>query len=167
MVRNEQKASMSDSISPGGPADADIRLLKKERVYRNAWTIELTSGEKVWVDRLDVERTYLGWIDGVPDRAATDREVAAALAFVRAHFHGPEPVLLPPVLFDPDSDAPILQPLRFAAQVRSCSGVDGSEGSWMNLVWFAEIDDEKSIKAFVEEALARVDWKRQAEGFES
>ena len=155
---------MSDSISPVGPADADIRLLKKERVYRNAWTIELTSGETVWVDRLDVERSYLGWIDGVPDRDAMDREVAAALAFVRTHFHGPEPVLLPPILFDPESDAPILPPLRFAAQVRSWSGVDGS---WMNLVWFAEIDDEKSIKAFVEEALAQVDWKTQAEGFES
>ena len=36
----------------------------------------------------------------------------------------------------------------------------------MNLVWFAEIDDEKSITAFVEEALAQVDWKAQAEGFE-
>jgi len=36
----------------------------------------------------------------------------------------------------------------------------------MNLIWFAEIDDEKSIKDFVREALAQVDWKMQAEGYE-
>ena len=36
----------------------------------------------------------------------------------------------------------------------------------MNLIWFAEIDDDKSIKGFVEEALAKVDWTAQATPFE-
>ena len=61
----------------------------------------------------------------------------------------------------------VLPPLRFVAQIWSGEPIeDEDHGSWMNLIWFAEIDDEKSIKAFVEEALAQVDWKRQAEGYE-
>ena len=54
------------------------------------------------------------------------------------------------------------------AQIRSDERIDESDsGSRMNLVWFAEIDDEKSIKAFVEEALAQVGWKGPAEGYET
>lgn len=75
-------------------------------------------------------------------------------------------MVIPPVLFDPDSDEPILPPLRFAAQISSWERInEQDDGSWMNLIWFAEIDDGKSIKAFVEEALTQVDWKRQAEGY--
>ena len=60
-----------------------------------------------------------------------------------------------------------MPPLRFVAQIRSGERIDERDsGSWMNLIWFAEIDDEKSLKAFVEEALRQVDWKTQAEGYE-
>jgi hypothetical protein len=76
-------------------------------------------------------------------------------------------VLIPPKLLDADSEERILPPLRFAARISSREVVaPGSDGSWMNLVWFADIDDEKSIKDFVCEALMQVDWKTQAEGFE-
>ena len=167
MDRNSDTRPMTTYRSLVGLPEHEVKILKRRRVYRKPWPIGLGSGEKVWVDRLDVQRTYLGWIDGVPDRDAMEREIVSALAFVRAHFHGPEPVLLPPVLFDPESDAPILPPLRFAAQVSSWDTPGNDCGTWMNLVWFAEIDDEKSIKAFVEEALAQVDWKSQAEGFET
>jgi len=97
----------------------------------------------------------------------TLQAIERARAFVRQHFHGPEPVVIPPLLFDPGSDEPILPPLRFVAQISSWDRInEQGDGSWMNLIWFAEIDDEKSIKAFVEEALRQVDWKTQASGFE-
>ena len=74
--------------------------------------------------------------------------------------------MIPPKLYDATSDSPILPPLRFAARIRSWEPVNvEDEGSWMNLVWFAEIDDNKSIKSFVEEALAQVDWQNQAAGY--
>ena len=149
------------------PADPeDLRVLKKRKVYSRAWSIRLGSGESAWVDRIDVERNYLGYIDGLPGRGNHLKAIERARAFVRQTFHGPEPVVIPPVLFDPDSDEPILPPLRFAAQISSWERInEQDDGSWMNLIWFAEIDDEKSIKAFVEEALAQVDWKTQAEGY--
>ena len=76
-------------------------------------------------------------------------------------------MVIPPVLFDPDSDEPILPPLRFVAQINSRERInEQDDGSWMNLICFAEIVDDKSIKKFVEEALAQVDWKTQAEGFD-
>jgi hypothetical protein len=39
------------------------------------------------------------------------------------------------------------------------------DGSWLNLVWFAEIDDKKSINDFVESTLKNVDWDNEAESF--
>jgi hypothetical protein len=36
----------------------------------------------------------------------------------------------------------------------------------MNLVWFAEVDDEKSVVDFVTEALAQVDWSTQASSYD-
>jgi len=87
--------------------------------------------------------------------------------FVRTNFYGPEPAVLPSRLLDAQSDYAVLPPLRFVAQISSGEPIaDDDHGSWMNLIWFAEIDDEKSIKAFVEEALAQVDWKGQAAGYE-
>lgn len=35
----------------------------------------------------------------------------------------------------------------------------------MNLIWFAEIDDDKSMRAFLEEALKQVDWKASSSGY--
>jgi NAD-dependent SIR2 family protein deacetylase len=149
------------------PADPeDLRVLKKRKVYSRAWSLRLGSGESVWLDRIDVERNYLGYIDGLPGRRNHLQAIERARAFVRQTFHGPEPVVIPPVLFDPDSDEPILPPLRFVAQISSWEPInEHDDGSWMNLIWFAEIDDDKSIKAFVQEALAQVDWKRQADGY--
>jgi hypothetical protein len=75
--------------------------------------------------------------------------------------------VIPPRVFDAASDYGVLQPLRFVAQIRSGEPFsDDDHGSWMNLIWFAEVDDEKSIKAFVEDVLRQVDWKGQAEGYE-
>ena len=39
------------------------------------------------------------------------------------------------------------------------------DGSWLNLVWFADIDDQKSIRDFVAAALENVDWNTEAEAF--
>jgi hypothetical protein len=103
----------------------------------------------------------------VPPPGHTSKVIEEARAFVRGQFYGPEPVVIAPKLYDASSDAPILPGLRFAARIMSWEAIGDSMGSWMNLIWFAEIDDEKSIKAFVEEALAQVDWKRQASGYSS
>jgi NAD-dependent SIR2 family protein deacetylase len=147
-------------------AAEDLRVLKMRKVYSRAWSIRLGSGESVYVDRIDVERNYLGYIDGLPGRGNDLQAIERARAFAKQTFHGPEPVVIPPVLFDPNGDEPILPPLRFVAQISSYESINAQDdGSWMNLIWFAEIDDEKSLKAFVEEALAQVDWKRQATAF--
>jgi len=40
---------MTDTGSLAGLTDLDIEVLKKKRVYREAWPMELLSGERVWV----------------------------------------------------------------------------------------------------------------------
>ena len=42
---------------------------------------------------------------------------------------------------------------------------DDEDGTWLNLVWFADIDDQKSITDFVAEALQQIDWKAEAESY--
>jgi len=44
-------------------------------------------------------------------------------------------VVTSPVLFDPDSDEPILPRLRFVAQISSWERIsEQDDGSWMNLI---------------------------------
>ena len=145
----------------------DLTSLKQVKMLSDAWTIELPGGGKVWVEQLDVHRNHLEFLmGGLPKKSHVTTVIESAKAFVRQNFYGPEPVVIPPKLYDATSDSPILPPLRFAARIRSWETVnDEDDGSWMNLIWFAEIDDDKSIKSFVAEALAQVDWKRQAAGY--
>jgi NAD-dependent SIR2 family protein deacetylase len=143
-----------------------LKNIKFSKVYSKAWQITLPSGWTAWVDHLDVRRTYLKMITGVPNRGDAEDEIESARVFVRNNFHGPEPVVIPPKLYDATSVSPILPPLRFAAQIRTFKPLtDEDDGSWMNLIWFAEIDDNKTTKACVEEALKQVDWKASASGY--
>ncbi len=155
---------------PGGvvstqPAN-DFKTIKFGKVYSKAWQITLRSGWTAWIDRIDVQRTYLAMLDGIPERDITDEEIEEAKTFVRENFHGPEPVVIPPKLYDAKSSSPILPPLRFAAKIKTFEPLtDEDDGSWMNLIWFAEIDDDRSVKDFVTEALSQVDWGAQATGY--
>jgi hypothetical protein len=143
-----------------------LPTIKSSKVYSKAWQITLPSGWAAWVDHIDVRRTYLGMLEGLPDRQLADDEIESARVFVRNHFHGPEPVVIQPKLYDAASVSPILPALRFAAQISTLQPLtDGDDGSWMNLIWFAEIDDDKTTKRFVEEALKSVDWNVSASGF--
>ena len=137
-----------------------LAKIKSSKVYAKACRIALPSGWTACVDRFDMRRTYLSMLDGLPDRRALYEEIESARHFVKDHFGGPTPVVIPPKLYDPASDSPILPALRFAAQICSIEPLtDGPSGSWMNLIWFAEIDDKKTIKAFVEDALRAVEWE--------
>jgi NAD-dependent SIR2 family protein deacetylase len=140
-----------------------LKNIKFSKIYSKAWQIRLSSGWTAWVDHLDVRRTYLGMETGLTGRADVNEEIESARAFVRNNFHGPEPVVIPPKLYDATSVSPILPALRFAAQIRTFEPLtDEDSGSWMNLIWFAEIDDDKTTKVFIEEALKQIDWKASA-----
>jgi hypothetical protein len=146
----------------------EISHIKFSKMVAPAFEVSLGCGGKAWVDKLNVQRNYDQFPLDVNLFLAS--HVAWAIEevrkFVRTQFQGPEPVVIPPKVFDASSPAPILPQLRFAAQISSKERpTEEDDGSWMNLIWFAEIDDDKSIKRFVEEALAQVDWKRQAEGY--
>jgi len=46
------------------------------------------------------------------------------------------------------------------AQLRSYEGRnDDEDGTWLNLVRFADVEDNKSITDFVAEALQQINWK--------
>jgi NAD-dependent SIR2 family protein deacetylase len=143
-----------------------LKNIKLSKVYSKACQIRLPSGWGAWINRFEMRRTYLEMIDGLPNRRDVDDEIEAARSFVRTNFGGPEPVVIPPKLYDPESVSPILPPLRFAAQIQTFEPMtDEDDASWMNLIWFGEIDDAKTTKAFVEDALKLIDWKANASGY--
>lgn len=156
-------ADLNSSNGSSAASDDSERLKKFEMVYGRFLKITLASGVVVWVDRIDITRTYRGMTAGLPGRSAVTAEIEVGKALVKNSFHGPEPVIVPPPLYDAESDNPILPALRFVAQISSQEQIsqDG-EWSWMNLIWFAEIDHEKTLQAYVEEALRHVDWKASA-----
>ena len=87
-----------------------LKHIKFSKVYSRACQITLPSGWTAWVNHLDVRRTYLKMETGLTDRADADEEIESAKVFVRNNFHGPEPVVIPPKLYDATSVSPICQP---------------------------------------------------------
>lgn len=147
--------------------DPDTKAEKMRRVHTRGLRVTLADGGSAWVDQIDVRHVYLGLIDGLPVPSHVTRAVAEGVRFAREQFPGPPPVVLNPAIYEPGSAHPLLPPLRFTAQVVSWRRLDPLAcGSWLNLVWFAELDDEKPLTAFVTEALRQVDWSTQATSFD-
>jgi hypothetical protein len=168
MNRTEAQSGSATDAGDDLTAAERLKVLKYEKMHSGAWVIDLPSGVTCWVEQLDVRRTYLGWLAGLPNRDFAQCEIDDAKKLVRNIFHGPEPVVIAPTLFDAASDSPILPGLRFVAQLRSYHLLQPThEGSWISLIWFAEIDDAKSVKAFVEEALTQIDWATSASEYSS
>ena len=147
--------------------DEHLKAEKFRGTHRRGLQLTLADGTPAWADQIDISHTYLGVIDGLPGPDFIERSIREAKDFVQDRFHGPEPVIIAPRCFDPGSVHPIIPPLRFTAQIVSWRLLEPRAcGSWLNLVWFAEIDDQKPLVDFVTEALARVDWATQSSSFD-
>jgi hypothetical protein len=147
--------------------DPLLKAEKMRRTHTRGWHLELADGSLAWIDEIDISHTYLGVLDGIPTADYVQTVIDNATAFARKRLPGPEPVVLQPRCFDPGSPHPIMPALRFVAQIASGKLLDPTAcGSWLNFVWFAEIDDQKPLTAFVSEALERIDWDQQASSFD-
>lgn len=144
----------------------ELKRDKIKRAYGRPCRVVLKSGETVTVDRFEMVRTYIGLIEGIPPRNHVESRIRQAENYVREHWKRPRTVVIPPNLLGATTDRPVLPTLTMMAQV-SCQEPRNSneDGSWLNFVWFADIDDQKSIKDFVESALENVDWQKEAEGY--
>lgn len=147
----------------------DLGEIKWHRMFPSGWHFRLPTGSDAWIEKLDVALTYELWggDTGLPGRDHCGDPVRAAVAFVQANFGHPDPVVVPPKLFDASSPSPILPAVRFAARVRSWESVNewDDNGSVMNLIWFADIDDSKSILSYVEDSVRQIDWGKLATGY--
>ena len=74
-----------------------------------------------------------------------------------------EPVVLKPPLMDPNSYNALIPPLAFTASIASSWCINGDEdddfGSFMTLIWFVEIGDERPVTELIKEALTQINWK--------
>ena len=145
---------------------SDLKTAKYFRAHAKPCRILLPGGQTVRVDRFEMFLTYIGLIEGIPPKSHVESRIRDAEAYVREHWKRPRIVLSPPEIWDASSDRPVLPTLTMMAQLSCLEPRDENmHGSWLNVVWFTDIDDEKSIKDFVAEALGKVDWGREAEDF--
>jgi hypothetical protein len=144
----------------------EMKRAKYLRAYGKPCRITLRGGQTVTVDRFEMMRTYIGLIEGIPGKQHIESHVRAAEAHIKEHWKRPRIVVIPPDVLDAESGKPVLPPLTMMAQLLCMEPRHTDEdGSWLNLVWFAEIDDQKSINDFVESTLKNVDWDNEAESF--
>ena len=144
----------------------DINMDKYSRAYGKPCRITVPTGQTVSVDQFEMKRTYLGLIEGIPSKDHVESHIRAVEAHVRESWIRPRIVVIPPDILDADSDKPVLPTLTMMAQLSTLDRRnDDEDGSWLNLVWFADIDNEKSIRDFVAEALEKVDWNKEAEAY--
>jgi NAD-dependent SIR2 family protein deacetylase len=151
------------------PADT-LRNLRWRRVHSKPFKFRLPRRRDwAWVERFDVDYLYAGVVDGGPGWTPKDldRLVKQDGKLIVERFGGPDGFVLRPRLFDESSrEGGLLPSLRFMAQVRSHAEVSNdAESSWMNLVWYANVDDSRTIVDLVRDALTQVDWQSQASGW--
>ncbi len=98
------------------------RRLKSTLVYRPKMTARLSEGLEVKVLRFHVTAIYAGMLEGLPILRPRAEIHANALAWVRKVFGLSElsakPVLVRPVIYDEDSDRPLLPPFLCAASLQ-------------------------------------------------
>jgi NAD-dependent SIR2 family protein deacetylase len=156
--------------NPGGIistlSSIDLEVNKARKVYGKPCQITLPNGWVVWVDRLEMRRNYSGQLEGTPDKSHIQQDVAAAEQYVRENWYGPKTKVIKPNVYDASSERPVLPSLRFMARIECFEARNKDEdGTWLNLVWFADVDDEKSMKDYVEEALEQIDWEKEADSY--
>ena len=155
-------------LNPGGvvstlPGD-HLEVLKSRKVYGVPCKVTLPNGWAVWVQRLEMQRTYGGMIEGMPAKGHVQGYLREALADADKGKYRARKKVIEPKLYDSQSGQPVIPALRFIAQIESHERRNEDEdGTWLTLIWFADIDDEKSIKDYVSEALEKVDWEQDAD----
>ncbi len=156
--------------NPGGVISTNpsnhLKNIKSRKVYGKPFLVTLEDETMVWVERFEMQMTHAGMIEGLPSKEHVQRKVEAAEQYVRDKWHGPGTRLIQPKVYDARSKQPILPSLTMMAQLRCYERRnDDEDGTWLNLVWFADIDDKKMIADFVADALQQVDWKTDSESY--
>jgi hypothetical protein len=140
---------------------------KYDQVYGKHWKFRTLQGHSFSVEQLQVEHLYAGMLEGLPTSddciQAMDRLVEEA----RNTFPGRlEPVVLKPPLMDPNSYNALIPPLAFTASIVSSWCINGDEddvfGSFMTLIWFVDIGDERPVTELIKEALTQINWRALA-----
>lgn len=156
--------------NPGGVLSTNprnhLKTIKTGKVYAKPFLVTLEDDTMVWVERFEMKMTHAGMIEGLPSESHVKSRPDAVKKYVRETWRGPKTRVIQPKVYDARSKQPLLPSLTMMAQLRSYKRRnDDEDGTWLNLVWFADIDDTKSITDFVTEALRQVNWKVEADSY--
>lgn len=139
--------------------------IEKGRRAGSAIAVELQSGRTAQVNRFEMFRTYEGLLEGLP-RTKPEQLIRSAHDYVCTHWNASATAVVPPDILDAESDTPILPPMTMMATLTCYQPRNQFEdGSTLTVVWFADVDEQKSIRDYVEAALRSVDWNKEAREF--
>jgi NAD-dependent SIR2 family protein deacetylase len=143
-----------------------LRFIKASKVYAKPCHVTLSNGWTGSVSRFEMNHVYSGMLEGLPFEGSIDRYVTEAQQYAHENGYGPGTTVIEPTVFDSKSRSPVIPSLRMIATIQcNQSSRADDDGTWLTLIWFAEIDEEKSIKDYVAEAVVQVDWEKEAEGY--
>ena len=143
-----------------------LRFIKASKVYAKPCHVTLSNGWTGSVSQFEMNHVYSGMLEGLPFEGSIDHYVTEAQQYAHENWSGRRSKVIEPTVFDSKSRSPVIPSQRMIATIKCNQSPRADEqGTWLTLIWFAEIDEEKSIKDYVSEAVAQVDWAKEAEGY--
>jgi hypothetical protein len=126
----------------------------------------LPNGRKVFVDSLIYQPTYLGLLEGRPNRAINNR-IIQRIAHETQVLWGKRPLhVIPPSVDLSDPAHPVLPPFRFVAWLRSHEPLRAENaGSELVVVWFRAEFTELTFAQIICQEVVNLAWEQLAADF--
>jgi len=128
---------------------------------------DLDCGRSVAVEALYFLRTYLGLLEGRPDREMNDRILAQVRTEMVPLWGERRVHVIPPVIDESDPAHPALPRLRFTAWLCCYQPIrEPNAGSELVVVWFREECPGEPLDKVVGDAIRSLPWVELARDFE-
>ena len=156
--------------NPGGvistrPHD-ELGVIKARKVYAKPCHVTLSNGWIGWVSRFEMQSVYAGQIEGLPERSHIQQTISKATDYMRGQWHASRIKVLEPKIYAANTERPLLPQLQLMARIECHERRNEQEDrTWLHLIWFADIDDDKSVRDYVADALTQVNWEQDAESY--
>jgi uncharacterized protein (TIGR02996 family) len=154
----------------------DLRRLRELRpgvapdwlrqVHRN-WFFDLDCGRWVAVDAFDCMRTYIGLMEGRPNRDMNEHILEGARTRMRPVWGERMTHLVPPVIDESDPEHPVLPPVCLTAWLTCYQPIrEPNAGSELVVVWFRGEFAGEPMEQVIFEGIRGLAWEELAADFE-
>jgi uncharacterized protein (TIGR02996 family) len=137
-----------------------LRQVHRERSF------ELDCGRRVYVDAFYCHDTYIGLLEGRPNRQMNEEILERARTRMRPLWGERKTHLVPPVIDESDPRHPVLPPVCLTAWLTCCQPVqEPNAGSELVVVWFRAALAGELMEQVIADGIRALPWEELAEDF--